>query len=128
MFWRHLAEVKTMQATQYVNEFANNRFIDNFLHERNNIDSLIKELKNVTSAEQIQLLYNDTLVKLDNYLKRRDYNAALRFVNFKGRLTKDFACKTIVNNYVNRILDLIKKDDELKKYIIETYFNGIDFI
>ena len=127
MFWQLLVENKDKQATQYVNEFVNNRFTDNFLHERNNIDSMIQELQNVTSEEQMRSLYNETLVKIDNYIKQRDYNAALRFVNFKGRLTKDLACKTIVNNYVNRILDLIKKDDNLKKHIIDTIFIGMDF-
>lgn len=60
-------------------------------------------------------------------LKKKDYNSALRFVNFKGRLTKDLARKIIVDKYENRILDLIKKDVDLQKYILQTYFSDLDF-
>ena len=64
--------------------------------------------------------------KLNLFIENKDYDSALRFVNFKGRLTKDICQKIIVNKYENRILDLIKKTSELQKYIIETYFSDIN--
>lgn len=126
-FWTLLTENIEQQSTAYVNEYINNLFKDNFLHEKQNISTLITELQNITSTEQIQLLYNNTVAKINTFIENKDYSSALRFVNFKGRLTKDKTKKIIVDKYENRILDLIKKDIELQKYIRETYFIDFNF-
>ena len=126
-FWTLLTDNIEQQATTYVNEYTNNLFKDNFLHEKQNINTLITELQEITSDDNIHNLYNDTITKINNFIENKDYNSALRFVNFKGRLTKDKARKTIVDKYENRILDLIKKDIELQKYIRKTYFADFNF-
>ncbi|MFR4879256.1 MAG: hypothetical protein ACLUBO_03010 [Coprococcus sp.] len=95
-------------------------FKKNFLHEKYDINFLICELQNITSTDYIKALYDDTITKINNFIEKKDYNSALRFVNFKGRLTKDLARKIIVDKYENRILDLIKKDVDLQKYILQT--------
>lgn len=125
-FWKLLNDEKTYQATEYVNEYINNLFKDNFLHEKRNIETLISELQNITSSEQIQEIYESTLNRINNLISNKNYKEALCFVNFKGRLTKDIAKKKIVDKYENRILDLIKKDFDLQKHIKDTYFQ--DFI
>ena len=102
-------------------------FKKNFLHEKYDINFLICELQNITSTDYIKALYDDTITKINNFIEKKDYNSALRFVNFKGRLTKDLARKIIVDKYENRILDLIKKDLDLQKYILQTYFSDLDF-
>lgn len=84
-------------------------------------------MQNITSASNIQALYNETIALINSFIEHRDYNSALRFVNFKGRLTKDIAQKTIVNKYENRILDLIKKEYDLQKHILDTYFVNFVF-
>ena len=126
-FWSLISNNCEQQATAYVNEYVNNQFKDNFLHEKQNIANLIGELKKITSVENIEILYNNTIEKINNFIKNKDYAGALRFVNFKGRLTKDIAKKIIVDKYENRILDLIKKDGKLQKYICDAYFQNFDF-
>ena len=126
-FWKLLKEEKETQATAYVNEYTNNLFKANFLHEKKNIESLIFELQKVISAEEIKSLYQCTLNRIEELIVNRNYSEALRFVNFKGRLTRDLAKRIIVDKYENRILDLIKKDLELQKYIIKTYFQDFVF-
>lgn len=126
-FWALLKDNIEQQATAYINEYTNNLFKENFLHERQNIDTLINELQEISSADYIHSLYDDIVAKIKNFIENKDYNSALRFVNFKGRLTKEKARKTIVDKYENRILDLIKKDVELQKYILETYFADFNF-
>ncbi len=125
-FWKLLADNKEQQATAYVNEHLNNLFKDNFLHEKQNISNLITEMQNITSSSYSQTLYDETIAKINSFIEHKDYNSALYFVNFKGRLTREIAQKTIVNKYENRILDLIKKEHDLQKHILDTYF--IDFI
>lgn len=126
-FWSLLTENIEQQATVYVNEHLNNLFKENFLHEKQNITNLITEMQNITSISNIQSLYDETVAKINSLIEKKDYNSALCFVNFKGRLTKDIAQRTIVNKYENRILDLIKKDYELQKHILDTYFTNFVF-
>lgn len=126
-FWILLSDNVEQQATAYVNEYINNLFKENFLHEKYDINFLICELQNITSTDYIKALYDDTITKINNFIEKKDYNSALRFVNFKGRLIKDLARKIIVDKYENRILDLIKKDVDLQKYILQTYFSDLDF-
>lgn len=126
-FWQLLKENRAQQATSYVNNYINALFKDNFLHEKNNIDALIRELTQITSPENATTFYNETLEKIDSFIATKDYSAAIRFVNFKNRLTKDKASKIIVNKYENRILDLIKKNTELQQHIVNTYFSEFSF-
>lgn len=121
-FWKLLSENRTLQATSYVNNYINALFKDNFLHEKNNIEALVEELAQITSPESANCFYNETLEKIDSFLTSKNYNAAIRFVNLKGRLTREIAQKTIVNKYENRILDLIKKSTVLQEHIADTYF------
>lgn len=122
-FWKLLDENKTQLATWYVNNYINSLFKDNFLHEQSDIEALITELGTITSQENAKNKYEQTLEKINSYIQDRNYEAAIRFVNFKGRLTRDIAKNTIVDKYENRILDLIKKDVTLKDYLITTYFS-----
>lgn len=122
-FWDTLSREKEQQATQYVNECINNTFCDNFLHEKRDVNNLIEELQTITSSEKILNLHKETCNKIDSFIQNKDYDSALRFVNFKKRLTNQFASQNIVNKYEDRILNLISKDDALQKYILNKYFN-----
>lgn len=123
-FWTLLNNEKEHLATFYTNEYINHLFKDNFLHEKQNIESLIFEFQEITSAEKIQEIYDSTLTKINNFIINKNYNDAIYFVNFKGRLTKDLAKRYIVDKYENRILDLIKKDFSLQEHIRNTYFQN----
>ena len=127
LFWQLLDENKEIQATQYVNEYVNNSFVSNFLHEKKDINKLIGELQLITSEQSLRDLYNATLSKIEDFFVKKDYSAALKFVNFKGRLTKELARQTIEDKYVNRVLGLIKKDDKLREYLINKYFSDFNF-
>lgn len=121
-FFLLLESEKEHLAANYVNEYLNNLFKENLLHEKQNIDSLISECQELLSQTQIQELYNSTLTRITDFITNRNYDDALRFVNLKGRLTKDLAKRFIVDKYENRILDLIKKDASLQQHIRNTYF------
>lgn len=121
-FWQLLQNTREQLASTYVNNLINEQFKENFLHEKNNIESIISELNTITSPDQIKSIYEQTLSKIDIFISTKNYNDAIRFVNFKGRLTKDIAKKTIIDKYENRVLDLIKKECSLQDYIKQTYF------
>lgn len=125
-FWKVFEETKEQQATNYIAEYINNSFNENFLHETKKIDALINEAHSLLETVAIKKQYTEVLEKIKDIISRRDYSEALRFVNFKKGLTKGIA-KVIVDGYENRILDLIKKDDSVKDYIRNTYFPDCPF-
>ena len=100
----------------------NNRFKENFLREKQNIADLKAELGQVTSSTEIGALYAQRLKNIDDIIVRKDYDAALAIVNFKGKLTKHIAKNAIVDNYSDRVLGLIKSNSELQAAIKQKYF------
>ena len=122
MFWRELEGDKVRQTVWYVNNIVNNKFKENFLHEKQNLESLKTELLTITSAEEIDALYEERLQTIENFIQQKNYEDALAIVNFKGKLTNQIAKHTIVNNYPDRVLGLIKSNCTLKESIKQKYF------
>ncbi len=115
--------IKEQQSIWYVNNYINNKFKENFLHEKRNLEILKAELCNITSAEEIDKLYNERLQLLSNIISEKNYELGLCQANFKGKLTGYIAKNTIVDKYADRVLDLIKKDKELSKKIFDKYLS-----
>ena len=125
MFWQELERDKVQQTVWYVNNIINNKFKENFLHEKQNIGRLKTELLTITSAGEIDALYEERLQAIETFIQHKNYEGVLTIVNFKGKLTKYIAKNTIVDNYPDRILGLIKSNCTLKDSIKQKYFATI---
>ena len=125
LFWKEFERDKVQQTVWYVNNIINNKFKENFLHERQDIGSLKAELLTITSAEEIDDLYNERIHAIDSFTQEKNYEGALAIVNFKGKLTKHIAKNTIVDNYPDRVLGLIKSNSRLRNTIKQKYFVAI---
>lgn len=125
LFWEEFENNKDQQAVWYINNIINNKFKENFLHEKKNISNLKLELRSITSEKEIDELYTERLTNIENIIKNKIYDDALFIVNFKGKLTKHIAKNTIVDRYPDRILELIRTDDELKNLIKSKYFSKL---
>lgn len=123
MFWKCFEDDKEQQAIWYVNNYLNNRFKENFLHEKRNIGSLKTELRSITSDEEVDLLYEKRIQMLSEIISQRDYQKGLCLVDFKGKLTGYIVKTTIVDKYVDRVLDLLKKNNELANSVRGKYFS-----
>lgn len=121
-FWECLEEDKEQQAVWFVNNYLNNKFKQNFLNEKSDIDSLKTELHQITSDDEIDRLYTERIQTLSDIIRKKDYQEGLRIANFKGKLTKYIAKNTIVDKYVDRVLDMLKKDSKLSASVREKYF------
>lgn len=121
-FWKELDSNKEKQVILYINNIINNRFKENFLHEKKSIEKLKKELLTITSEEEIDDIYEKRLKEINDIICSRKYEEALAIVNFKGKLINDIARHSIVDNYPERILGLIKRDSDLKILIRNKYF------
>ena len=121
-FWHELEQNRAQQATWYVNNALNNRFKENFLREKQNMADLKAELCQITSSAEIDALYAQRLKSIDDIIARKNYDAALAIVDFKGKLTKHIAKNAIVDNYPDRVLGLIKSSSELQATIKQKCF------
>jgi hypothetical protein len=59
---------------------------------------------------------------LQDIIESKKYEEALAIVNFKGKLTKYIAKQTIVDNYPDRVLGLIRSNNALREVIKKKYF------
>ena len=121
-FWSTLSETKEEQATNYVSEWMNNRLSENFLNERKNIKSLREEIHSLVDDKSIMEKYSEIIALIENMIENKNYSDAIKFVNYKRKLTNQFTNK-IVDHYEERVLGLLKEDDELQKYIKDYYFS-----
>ena len=55
-------------------------------------------------------------------IESKKYEEALAIVNLKGKLTKYIAKQTIVDNYPDRVLGLIRSNNALREVIKKKYF------
>lgn len=125
LFWKEFEANKVQQTIWYVNNIINNKFKENFLHEKQDISNLKTELLSITSEEEIDALYAERLMTIEDIIIRKEYEKALAIVNFKGKLTKHIAKQTIVDNYPERVLGLIRSNDILRELIKKKYFSPI---
>ena len=125
LFWQELDRNKVQQTVWYVNNIINNKFKENFLHEKQDIGSLKTELLTITSTEEIDTLYIERIQAIEKFIREKNYEKALTIANFKGKLTKQIAKNTIVDNYPDRILGLIKNNETLRDTIKHKYFASI---
>lgn len=75
------------------------------------------------SQANIDTRYNEALQKINTFVANRNYSEAIAFVNLKKRMTNDLGNKYVVDHYEDRVIDMIKKDDSIQKYIIDKYFS-----
>lgn len=127
-FWKSYESDKEQQAIWYVNNYINNKFKENFLHEKGDLENLKMELCNITSPEEIERLYNERLKLISDIILQKNYALGICTANFKGKLTKCIAKNTIVDKYADRVIDLIKKDKELSKKIFDKYLSDFIYI
>ena len=57
-----------------------------------------------------------------HYRKQKNMKKLWPIVNFKGKLTKYIAKQTIVDNYPDRVLGLIRSNNALREVIKKKYF------
>lgn len=62
-------------------------------------------------SELLEKSYNEKLKQLDDGLQNRNYKALIKTVNLKKRLSRGLANKHIVNNYEERVINLMRNKD-----------------
>lgn len=124
-FWDKLKKERENQALTAVIEWANNFMKGHMIQKSKDIESLRKEIEEKLSVDKIEERYQKFLDRIDDYASKKDeFAEAIGLVNFKGGLVNELGNKFIVNQYVDRTLRIIKKNEELREYIKTKYFDG----
>ncbi|MEF2559942.1 MAG: DUF4435 domain-containing protein [Eggerthellaceae bacterium] len=124
-FWRKIQEKKESQALLFTKSSLNESFRSNCLKDSTNIDDLQNELKATFSANEILQKYRERLNLIEASLESKDYEQALRITFLKKALTREIANKNIVNNYEDRIIDLLRRSEDLAELIRSKYLPNI---
>lgn len=108
---------KENQATWYANNCINNYLKHNMFKQNQNIDMLVKEVNDVLSEDKIKSMYEKRVKQIEQDLTDKNYSSLIRYINFKKRLSRELANRYIINNYEDRIINLLDSNCELKELI-----------
>lgn len=125
-FFDIVVNEKERFSTWYANNRINNYLKHNLFQQNKNIDELKREVETILVGDKIQGFYDEMLERVETDLASKDYDALIKYVNFKRRLTREMANKLIVNNYEDRFINLLSSnlafEQFIKKEIVETHF------
>jgi ABC-type cobalamin/Fe3+-siderophores transport system ATPase subunit len=121
-FFKEFDDMKEQQAFWYVKNYLNAILKQNFLQEKKNFEKLKTEFASIT-AEDLDIIFNDRMELITDIINRKDYSNGLKICNFKGALTKSIA-NVIVNKYDEKIIALLKTNEDLQQKLREKYFNN----
>ena len=121
-FWKKVSEEKETLAINFVKEYIHCSLKESYLEEKSDINKLQDEYNALISKCEILKLYNNKLNDINNWINSKDYESAMKFVNFKNCLIYNFA-RVIVNGYPERMITKIKEEEKLRNILINKYFN-----
>lgn len=121
-FYNIVARDKERQAVWYANNSINNYLKHNMFKQDKDIEKLEREVNVIVSTNSVRNYYNNRIEQIEKYLLEEDYSSLIKFVDLKKRLTRELANKFIVNNYEERIINLIRNNQEFLKYIKDNFF------
>lgn len=121
-FWKKVSEEKETLAINFVKEYIHCSLKESYLEEKSDIDKLQDEYNALVSKCEILELYNNKLNNINDWINSKDYESAMKFVNFKKCLIYNFA-RVIVNGYPERMITKIKEEEKLRNILINKYFN-----
>lgn len=110
-FFDMVTKEKEALSTWYAKNKINNYMKHNLLKEEKDIHALKQELNECHMSELLEKSYNEKLKQLDDGLQNRNYKALIKTVNLKKRLSRGLANKHIVNNYEERVINLMRNKD-----------------
>lgn len=112
---------KKRQAVWYANNSLNNYLKHNMLKKDKYIEELESEVNTIVSTNSVRNYYNIRIEQLEKHLSEEDYNALIKLVNLKKKLTRELANKFIVNNYEERVINLIRNEEKFLNYIKDNF-------
>lgn len=126
-FFKIVESEKEKFSTWYANNRINNYLKHNLFKQSKDIEKLKEEVGGIVVVDKIHEFYMEMYSKIEVDLDSKNYDNLIKYVNFKKRLTRELANKYIVDNYEERIINLISTNSEFKNFIkvefLQNYFS-----
>lgn len=114
-----LSNHKELQISNYVSSYINYKFSESHMKKGNTKNNVIENLNLFTEDINIDKLYSEREIIIDNIIANSDYERAIRLYNNKGVLSSmEDALKLKPNTYRFKALEFLKIDEEAKKILI----------
>lgn len=114
---------KEYQAAKYTANNIVSQIKSSISPEGGTIDKVKNRIQEVCDIAKIDVLYNQRIQCLDDYLREGNFDELVKIYDFGHKI--DRFLKAIVDNYQNRILKLIQKREDLQQSLKTTYYPGI---
>lgn len=114
---------KEYQAAKYTANNIVSQIKSSISPEGGTIDKVKNRIQEVCDIAKIDVLYNQRIQCLDDYLREGNFDELVKIYDFGHKI--DRFLKAIVDNYQNRILKLIQKREDLQQSLKTTYYPGL---
>lgn len=124
-FFKLFAAHTEILALEYVTDFINDKFNSSYIRERKDITKIKDEFDNFYKNIDTEEIYKERLSFLASLISKRDYKEALSNCNLKKALTKGLCNRMVINDYEEKALEYINRNQEIKNMLIAEYFKDI---
>lgn len=122
-FWEKVSKEKETLAFNFVKESLQCKMKETYLKEKKDIKKLQNEYNELLINFKTIELHDNTLNDINTLINEEDYESVLKFVNLKNFLVYD-CTKPIVDKYPERIIQIIRKQEDLILMLRKKYFDS----
>ena len=122
-FWNTLKTNINEQVIKYVKNFIQHHISEDYLTEKKDLEILKSQLSDKIDKCDIDTLYNDKMIEINKMINEKNYESAIKFVDFKKFLLNNLAGK-LIKYYPDFVMKELAQNSELREKIREKYFNS----
>lgn len=122
-FWNTLEKKITEQVVKYVKNFIQHHISEDYLTEEKDLEILKSQLSDKINKFNINTLYDEKMTEINKMIAEKNYESAIKFVDFKKFLLNNLACK-LIRKYPDFVMKELAQNSELREKIRGKYFNS----
>lgn len=115
---------KEKQATKHTSSYIVSEIKSSLISEKRDIANFKTNVSRICDTTKIDEIYSERLSCLENIIKTNNYKELYKIYDFNHNIER-FVKDDVVNDYLNRIIRLISKSQDIRNYIKKTYFDFI---
>ncbi len=122
-FWNTLKTNINEQVIKYVKNFIQHHISEDYLTEKKDLEILKSQLSDKIDKCDIDTLYDDKMIEINKMINEKNYESAIKFVDFKKFLLNNLAGK-LIKYYPDFVMKELAQNSELREKIRGKYFNS----
>jgi len=122
-FWETLETNINEQVVKYVKNFIQHHISEDYLTEEKDLGILKSQLSDKFNKFNINTLYDEKMTEINKMIAEKNYESAIKFVDFKKFLLNNLAGK-LIRKYPDFVMKELAQNSELREKIRGKYFNS----